>query len=115
MHESVVYDVSDEDWSLIRRELTEGIKGLTLLHTKSQEVKLTLTRVEPRGTFRLHSDSYHHLFYCISGTGHATIANQTYELKAGRVLEVPSGIEHSYENTGDEILVLLTVNIRNLV
>ncbi|MGY5854214.1 MAG: cupin domain-containing protein [Candidatus Thorarchaeota archaeon] len=72
---------------------------------------MVLSRVAPHGKFEAHIDSYHHVFYFISGIGNGRVGDERYDIRPGRVVEVPSGVEHGYENTGDVGIVLVTINI----
>ncbi len=105
------YDISKEEWTPIREELTTGIRGITLLHNELKGIHITLTEVQPGGSFEPHIDSYDHVLFCLSGAGVARISSKEIKMMEGRVIEIPSGIEHSYENTGTDTLVLFTMNI----
>jgi len=105
------YELKELEWKALRKDLTKGVFGKALIPGELTDVKIALTRVEAGGEFTLHKDPYHHVFYFISGRGEGWLGDETYEIKPGLVVEVPAGEMHGYKNTGEEDLVLLTVNI----
>jgi len=106
-----IYDLHLKDWSKIREELTERVYGKSLIPKEWTNVTISLTKLDPKGEFRNHIDSYHHVFYFLKGVGVGYINNEEYEIKPELVVEIPAGIAHGYKNTGKEELILLTINI----
>lgn len=104
---SQVFEMVSLEWQPVRPDVARGVFGKTLSEGK---VKVVLTRVEPRGKFALHRDSYAHLFYFLSGEGRLVIDGQTFVARAGTVARVDAGHEHMYENIGNDDLVLLSLN-----
>ena len=113
MNQTRVYDIEKSDFNTTRREITTGVSGYSLLPQDSLVSKLILTRVQPGGVFHKHRDSYHHLFYFIKGEGEIILSDETYEIKPGRVVEVPAGETHGYKNTAEDEMLLLTINIKS--
>ena len=56
-------------------------------------------------------DAYAHLFYFLSGQGAVWMAGERSEARLGVVVQIDAGVEHAYENTGTEDLVLVSLNI----
>jgi quercetin dioxygenase-like cupin family protein len=106
-----VYDIEKQDFAVTRRSLAEGISGLSLIPTNLTNIKLTLTKVEPGGKFSLHKDEYHHVLYFLSGTGIGWLEEEQYDIKPGRIAEIPAGTLHGYTNSSNEIMTLITLNI----
>lgn len=113
MIQNRVYDIKEQSFTATREDLTAGVSGFSLLPQESLISKIILTRVKPGGEFLSHRDSYHHLFYFIKGEGEISLAGENYEIKPGRVVEIPAGEIHGYKNTADDEMLLLTINIKN--
>jgi mannose-6-phosphate isomerase-like protein (cupin superfamily) len=96
------------DWQPVRPQLTRGVFGKTIL---DGDVKVVLTRVEPGGKFATHRDDYGHVFYFLSGKGVVTVADSQMQARPDLFLRVTAGELHSYENTGSQDLVLISLNI----
>jgi quercetin dioxygenase-like cupin family protein len=101
-------DTQAQAWQPVRPELTSGVSGLLLL---DGPVRMVLTRVAPGGIFRLHRDQYGHLFHLLAGAGRFRVEGEEYPLGAGMVLQLQAGELHGYENSGEEDLLLLSVNL----
>jgi quercetin dioxygenase-like cupin family protein len=96
------------EWLPVRPEVTHGIVGRTLL---ADGVKVVLTRVAPGGEFKVHRDTYGHLFYFLSGEGILRVNDQEYVAKAGLVARVLPGEPHAYASSGSQDLLLLSLNL----
>ena len=105
---STAFQLDDLAWQPVRPALTTGVFGQTLLDA---DTRMVLTRVEPGGAFAAHVDPYGHLFYVLAGSGLAFSGGGEYLLVPGLVLQIAAGEEHSYRNTGAEILLLISVNL----
>jgi mannose-6-phosphate isomerase-like protein (cupin superfamily) len=105
---SSVFELSSLEWQSVRPEVARGVFGKTLLDGK---VKAVLTRVAPGGKFQMHRDKYAHLFYFLSGAGTVWVGDKQFAAHAGLVAQIDAGEDHAYENTGNEDLVLLSVNV----
>ena len=105
---STAFQLNDLPWTPVRPALTNGVFGRTMLDTGTKAV---LTRVEPGGGFAPHVDSYGHLMYILSGSGVAVSGGSEYPLAPGLVLQIPAGEEHSYQNTGSDHLLLISLNL----
>ncbi len=103
--------MKDVEWKAIRKDLTKGVFGKRLNRGDITEIKMVLTKVEPSGEFPLHKDAYHHIFYFLKGIGKGQLGDESYEIRPGVAVEVPAGEEHGYKNTGEENLLLITLNI----
>jgi mannose-6-phosphate isomerase-like protein (cupin superfamily) len=75
----------------------------------TEQYSAQLCRVAPGGLSRSHVDAYNHAFYFISGTGTVTIGEQSWPLKPGTIVKIPSGLTHSFTNTGADDLTLLVL------
>jgi len=95
-------------WRPVRPDVARGVVGRTLFEG---EVKVTLIRVLPGGAFTSHRDAWGHLFCFLSGEGRVRVGESTLEAQTDVVVTVPPGEAHSYENTGGEDLVLLSLNL----
>jgi len=105
---NTVFNLSTLEWKPVRPEITSGVFGKAML---DDGLKAVLTRVEPGGKFRMHTDSYGHLFYFLSGEGAVWVAGEKTEARAGVVARIAAGVPHAYENTGAEDLLLVSLNI----
>jgi mannose-6-phosphate isomerase-like protein (cupin superfamily) len=105
---SRVFDLDAIVEQAVRPNITRAVFGKTLL---DDQIKVVLTRVAPGGKFETHRDSYAHLFYFLSGQGRGWIGDQEFVARAGIVAQIDAGELHSYENTGDTDLVLISLNI----
>ena len=105
---SHLFDLSTLEWKPVRPEITSGVFGKAML---DGGLKAVLTRVESGGKFRMHTDKYAHLFYFLSGEGVVWVAGEKPAVRPGVVAQVDAGVEHAYENTGREDLVLVSLNI----
>ena len=105
---SQVIQDSTLEWQPVRPEVTHGIMGRTLL---ADGVKVVLTRVTPGGEFRVHRDTYGHLFYFLSGEGTLRVNDQEYMAKPGLVARILPGESHAYACTGTNDLVLFSLNL----
>jgi quercetin dioxygenase-like cupin family protein len=103
-----LFNLSNREWKPVRPEITTGVFGKAMLEG---DLKAVLTRVEPGGKFRMHTDTYGHLFYFLSGEGTVWVAGEKTEARRGVVAQVDAGVAHAYENTGQEDLVLVSLNI----
>ncbi len=106
-----VIDSRSSAWQPVRPELTTGVTGKLLFDGAT---KMVLTKVEPGGVFRPHSDCYGHLFHILSGQALAKVEAQEYRLAAGMSLQVDAGELHGYENCGQEELLLISLNLPQL-
>jgi|WetSurMetagenome_2_1015567.scaffolds.fasta_scaffold54260_4 mannose-6-phosphate isomerase-like protein (cupin superfamily) len=103
-----VFNISSLEWQPIRPDITQGVYGKSLL---AEGIKLTLTRVSAGGKFDRHQDKYGHLFYFLSGEGIVQLQDKNYKITPGLVVNIAAGEPHSYENTGDIDLMLISVNL----
>jgi quercetin dioxygenase-like cupin family protein len=82
--------------------------GRTLL---DEPVKVVLTSVAPNGKFKMHRDKYSHLFYFLGGQGIVRVGEKKIAVHPGVVVQIMEGEDHAYENTGDNDLVLISLNL----
>jgi len=102
------FDISGIEWQPLRPEMTTGVFAKVLLDEK---VKVVIVRVEPGGGFREHSDDYAHMFHFLEGSGRVSAGEQTYDALAGITVHISAGELHSYTNTGEADMLLISVNI----
>ena len=105
------YNLETINWLPIREDVTSLVYGKSIIPEDWSNVKISITKVDPKGEFSNHIDSYHHVFYFIKGKGIGYINDEEYEIIPELVVEIPAGIAHGYKNTSDEDLLLLTINI----
>jgi quercetin dioxygenase-like cupin family protein len=106
---SNVFNVETLEWQLTRPDVADGVYAKELLANSG--IKMTLTRVKPGGNFKSHQDSYGHLFYFLSGEGTLSVLNKQYGIMPGLVVHIDAGDSHSYMNTGNQDLMLISTNI----
>jgi len=58
--------------------------------------------LNPGGFTPRHGHDWEHVNYVIAGRGMLTIGSEVYELKEGDFALVPPGVEHQFQNQGDE-------------
>lgn len=102
------FDSAGLEWELLRPDVARGVYGKTLL---ADGTKLVMTRVAVGGKFAVHRDNYSHLFYFLSGTGLVWVEGQQFKIVPGLVVRVPAGELHAYENTGNQDLMLISMNL----
>ena len=102
------FDVVSLEWQPIRPDVARKVYGKSLL---TDGVKVILTRVDVGGKFDKHQDNYGHLFYFLSGNGIVRVQDKCFKVVPGMTVRVTAGEPHSYENTGNQDLVLISVNI----
>jgi quercetin dioxygenase-like cupin family protein len=105
---SQVIQDSTLEWQPVRPEVTHGIVGRTLL---ADGIKVVLTRVMPGGEFKVHRDTYGHLFYFLSGEGMLRVNDREYAAKPGLVARVLPGEPHAYACIGSQDLMLISLNL----
>ena len=103
-----VFNASSLDWQPVRPDIARGVYGKTLME---RGFRLTLTKVASGGKFETHQDKYGHLFYFLNGQGKVWVADKQFEAAPGLVVRVNAGELHAYENTGNQDLMLISVNI----
>ncbi len=96
------------EWQPVRPQLTRGVFGKTLF---DDGVKVVLTRVEPGGKFTAHRDDYGHVFHFLSGEGVVAVGDTRFDARPDFTIRVTAGELHSYENTGKQDLLLISINI----
>ncbi|MFX0093132.1 MAG: cupin domain-containing protein [Candidatus Hodarchaeota archaeon] len=47
----------------------------------------------------------------MKGEGKTWLGDKVYTIKPGMIVQIPAGEQHGYKNTGEEELMLLTINI----
>jgi quercetin dioxygenase-like cupin family protein len=75
----------------------------------TEQYSAQLCKVAPGGLSKSHVDAYNHAFYFISGTGTVTIGEQSWPLKPGTIVKIPSGLTHAFTNTGADDLTFLVL------
>ena len=103
-----VFDIASLEWQAVRPDVAHGVLGRTLL---ADGVKLMLVHVTPGGKFEMHQDNYGHLFHFLSGEGRLWVQEGQFKVTPGLVARITAGEPHAYANTGNQDLVLISVNI----
>ncbi len=103
-------DIESVPWKPVRPALTRSVEGKDLLPEGMSAQKVVLTRVAPGGEFLPHIDGYHHVLFVLEGSGEVCAGEKVFAMQAGTLVEIPAGERHSYRNTGDGDLVLMTLN-----
>jgi quercetin dioxygenase-like cupin family protein len=111
MLEPKKYYLKTISWKKSRPDITKKVEGKSLVPELISNHKVVLTRVQPSGEFKEHSDPYHHIFYFMKGSGKGMINDEEYQIEPGLVVEIPAGTNHAYKNTGKKEMLLLTINI----
>lgn len=101
-------DIASVPWAPIRPDVASGVEGRTLL---AGATRVVLTRVRPGGRFAPHRDAYGHLFHFLEGRGTVQVSDETRPAVPGLVVHVSAGELHGYANTGEEELILLSLNL----
>ncbi len=95
----------------IRKSVTSGVSGMSLIPKDVTGFKVTLTHVSPGGKFHMHEDEYHHVFYVVSGNGEICLENETHTVGPGTIVRIPSKTLHGYQNTSNQLLKIIMINI----
>lgn len=95
-------------WQPVRPDITQGVSGKVILAGPTRAV---LTRVAPGGRFAPHRDSYAHLFYVLAGHGEVLAGEERRAVGPGSIARIAAGELHGYENTGENELLLISLNL----
>ena len=106
-----IFDISDLDFAAVRKDLTNGVYGSSLISNELSTTKVTLTKVEPNGEFSTHIDDYHHVLYFIKGDGVGWLGDEEFIINQGMIVNIPAGTPHGYRNSSQESMLLITINI----
>ncbi|MFW9912133.1 MAG: cupin domain-containing protein [Candidatus Thorarchaeota archaeon] len=110
MNQSTILDWSELTWESTKPAIATGVLGSRIVPDGASVRAVTLTRVEPKGEFSPHIDDYDHIFLFIEGKGVGWLGEDSYDIKPRLIVRVPAGQSHSYSNTTDSDLILLTIN-----
>lgn len=111
MGESGVYELEELSWTPLRPDVATKIFGAPLVSGEKANCNVTLTKVKPGGEFVPHKDSYGHILYFAQGKGEGRLGDKVFEIKPGFLVKVTAGEMHSYRNTTEEEMILITINI----
>ena len=109
--EKRIYELEESRYKPLRPDITKGVVSRSLIPEKAGVIAASLVRVRPGGEFSLHQDTYHHVLCFLEGHGEGSVEDEIYQIRRGIVAEIPAGMSHGYKNTGDEEMLLITVNI----
>lgn len=103
-------DSDSSEWKPVRPGVFYGLVGKTLYEGA---VNVTIIRVCPRGAFATDADAWGwgQLFHFLSGVGQVLVADESLEARPDAMHRVSPGEDHSYGNTGEEDLVLVSLNL----
>lgn len=79
-------------------------------NSKSKEISVQITEVEPQGMQPLHSHREEQCYYVIEGDGLMLIDAEERPVRKGDAIFIPSGASHGIRNAGSNTLVYLTAN-----
>lgn len=90
--------------------MNNGTGEMTCRMFNDEKYRIIPTVIHPGGSIGLHvQNSGDDLNYIISGEGKAICDGIEESLKHGVMHICPKGSEHTIINTGDEVLVMLTI------
>ena len=69
-------------------------------HDGAPVYALRMIEIEANGHSPRHRHAYEHENFVVEGEGRVWLNGKWHALKAGDVVFVPGGVEHTYENTG---------------
>ena len=61
-------------------------------------------RVEPGGSFPLHTNLVEHEEYVLGGRANLTIGKETHEVSKGSAVIIPAGVPHGFTAVGDQLI-----------
>lgn len=64
-------------------------------------------RVEPGGSFPLHTNMVEHEEYVLGGRANLTIGDETHEVSKGSAVIIPAGVPHAFAALGDQAFEFL--------
>ena len=82
--------------------LPGGERSRTRFFEGRAPVSLILADNDPGAHVRLHRHPYDELFVVHAGSAVFRIGEETVAVGAGHVLQVPAGVSHGFDVTGDE-------------
>lgn len=83
------------------------VRWLINRETGAPNFAMRLFEMEPGGFTPRHAHPWEHEVFVLSGNGVVLGENGLKQFKVGDVAFVPSGEEHQFRNTGDEIVRFL--------
>ena len=101
-----------EAWSRVERRGAVDVESHVLLSVeRGGRTRLSLTRIQPGGTFGPHIDDYEHVFCVQAGSGEAMVGKQRRRISSGDVIVTEVHEPHGLWADRDVPLVLLTANV----
>ena len=90
----------------------EGVEGVTIRWLISKDdgapnFAMRLFEVAPGGHSPLHTHEWEHEVYIVDGSGEVEFEGVRKPFEKGWFLLIPTGREHRFSNTGDEVLRFL--------
>lgn len=76
-------------------------------HDGAPVYALRMIEVEPGGHTPRHRHPQEHENFVVAGQGRVLLYGEWHDVKPGDVIFVPGGVEHTYENTGEETFKFL--------
>ena len=70
---------------------------------------MRVLEVEPGGYTPRHAHDWPHINYMISGSGTLLMDGRETPVSAGSYALVPAGMEHQFQNTGDEVFRFICI------
>lgn len=82
-----------------------GVKMRRVIAEKegAKNFVMRVFEIESGGHTPMHKHNWEHEVFILKGTGTVVDPSDEHKVKAGDVIFVPSGEEHQFKNTGNEI------------
>ncbi len=86
-----------------------GIRWLLSRKDGAKNFAMRMIEVEPGGSTPFHSHPWEHEVYVVEGESVVRISDEHQHLREEYVVFVPSGIKHTFKNSGDKVLKMICV------
>lgn len=86
-----------------------GIRWLISKKEGAENFAMRMIEVEPGGSTPFHSHPWEHEVYVVEGESIVQILDEYQNIKEGYIVFVPSGIKHTFKNSGKKVMKMICV------
>jgi mannose-1-phosphate guanylyltransferase len=91
---------------ILEWEKNQSVYTFDVLNKEHFDVELKRYTPDSGQANTNHTHDMDELYYIISGSGMASVGDDTYSVKEGEMIFVEQGVEHEFYDIADEITVL---------
>lgn len=90
-----------------------GLKGSNAAIAEAQRITIIVQTYAPGGLHKPHAHTdKEQAFLVLSGKGQMHLGGEVHPIEEGTVIYAPRNVEHSTENTGEEELVMMLIDVK---